>query len=216
MGKLSLFSVPFFRTELADSIGLNAELRNLFLQRESEGERWRNPDPSMSIQKGLFESHFSLFTWPEPCIQTLHEFCMTRLFDFVGEVNGYSRQKLLTLESQTHAWFHITRRGGRFNAHNHPMASWSGVYCVSAGQNDVEHPKSGVLHFQNPHQQAGMYQDPGNDHLNDDYTLRGRNFSLKAGEMVLFPSWLFHEVFPYQGEGERITVAFNCWFRERQ
>ena len=52
MGKLSLFSVPLFRAELADSIALNAELRQLFLQREAEGQRWRNPDPLMSIQQG--------------------------------------------------------------------------------------------------------------------------------------------------------------------
>lgn len=216
MEKLSLFSVPVVRTGFPDPDKLNGELRELFLQRETEGERWRNSDPSMSIQKGLFESHFSLFTWPEPCIQKLHEFCMTRLFDLVGEVNSYSRDKLLALESQTHAWFHITRRGGRFNAHNHPMASWSGVYCVSPGKNDADQPKSGVLHFQNPHQQAGMYIDPANANLSDAYTLKGRNFALKAGELVMFPSWLFHEVFPFHGDGERITVAFNCWFRERE
>ncbi|HET9031540.1 MAG TPA: putative 2OG-Fe(II) oxygenase [Dokdonella sp.] len=216
MEKLSLFSVPVVRTGFPNPDKLNSELRELFLQREAEGTRWRNPAPSMSIQKGLFESHFSLFTWPEPCVQQLHEFCMVKLFDLVGEMNRYSRERLLSLESQTHAWFHITRRGGRFNAHSHPMASWSGVYCVSPGQNDVDQPKSGVLHFQNPHQQAGMFQDPANSNLIEDYSLQGRNFALKAGELVMFPSWLFHEVFPFHGEGERITVAFNCWFRERE
>ena len=29
------------------------------------------------------------------------------------------------------------------------------------------------------------------------------------GLMVMFPSWLNHLVHPYQGEGERISVAFN-------
>ena len=27
--------------------------------------------------------------------------------------------------------------------------------------------------------------------------------------MVMFPSWLLHGVRPYQGEGERISIAFN-------
>ena len=35
---------------------------------------------------------------------------------------------------------------------------------------------------------------------------------LEPGQLVLFPSWLLHDVKPFQGEGERITVAFNCWF----
>jgi hypothetical protein len=28
--------------------------------------------------------------------------------------------------------------------------------------------------------------------------------------LALFPSWLLHHVTPFVGEGERITVAFNC------
>jgi uncharacterized protein (TIGR02466 family) len=214
MSVFSLFSVPFDRTEMPDSKALNIELRDLFLRREAEGARWQNPRSSMSIPNGLFESNFSLFSSPEPCIQKLHEFCMLKLFNTVGEANGYSIERLRQLESRAHAWFHITRRGGRFSAHSHPMASWSGVYCVSAGESDANEPLSGVLHFQNPHQHAGMYTDPANKNLIDAYTLKGRNLTLRAGELVLFPSWLFHEVYPFQGEGERITVAFNCWFLE--
>ena len=31
----------------------------------------------------------------------------------------------------------------------------------------------------------------------------------RPGLMVLFPSWLYHWVNPFYGEGERISVAFN-------
>ena len=34
----------------------------------------------------------------------------------------------------------------------------------------------------------------------------------QPGQLVLFPSWILHDVKPFEGEGERITVAFNCWF----
>jgi uncharacterized protein (TIGR02466 family) len=213
MSVISLFSVPFVRTQWPDSAALNAELRTLLLRREAEGAPWRNPNPNMAIPRGLFESKFDLFSWPERCVQQLHEFCMRQLFATVGELNGYSTEELVKFESQTHAWFHITRRGGRFFAHNHPMASWSGVYCVSPGQADPQEPLSGSLHFQNPHQLANMFVDPANRRLVREFSLHGRNLSLAAGELILFPSWLFHEVHPYTGDGERITVAFNCWFR---
>ena len=36
------------------------------------------------------------------------------------------------------SWFHVTRRGGFFALHNHPNASWSGVYCVDPGKNDAD------------------------------------------------------------------------------
>lgn len=215
MAVTSFFSVPFARFRLPDAAPLNAELRDLILAREKEGARWRNPQSNMNIPNGLFESNFELFLWPERCIQQLYEFCMTQLFSVVGEVNGYTRDRLMQLELKCHAWFHVTRRNGQFNAHNHPMASWSGVYCVQSGTSDAGESKSGVLHFQNPHQHAGMFIDPANEHMIDAYTSKGRNLVLSAGDLVLFPSWLFHEVFPFHGDDERITIAFNCWFNER-
>ena len=39
-----------------------------------------------------------------------------------------------------------------------------------------------------------------------------RHVKFEPGQLVLFPSWILHDVKPYEGEGERITVAFNCWF----
>jgi uncharacterized protein (TIGR02466 family) len=31
----------------------------------------------------------------------------------------------------------------------------------------------------------------------------------KAGRLVMFPSWLLHQVRPYTGTAERISIAFN-------
>ena len=36
--------------------------------------------------------------------------------------------------------------------------------------------------------------------------------SCRPGQLVVFPSYLFHEVTPYYGSDTRITVASNCWF----
>ncbi|MBK9657707.1 MAG: hypothetical protein IPO66_20725 [Rhodanobacteraceae bacterium] len=45
------------------------------------------------------------------------------------------------------------------------------------------------------------------------YAYGPRNFRLAAGQLLLFPSWVMHEVRPYFGEASRITVAFNVRFR---
>ena len=31
----------------------------------------------------------------------------------------------------------------------------------------------------------------------------------KPGKLVMFPSWVFHQVRPYHGNAERISIAFN-------
>lgn len=216
MHVFSLFAVPFAQLEMPDCVALNAELRALFLAREREGQRWSNPRPSMNIQPGLFESHFELFSWPEPCIQRLREFCWNALSTLIAQLNRYDDERMRAFEVKNHCWFHVTRRGGRFASHNHPMASWSGVYCVDAGRSDPDSPDSGVLYFENPHKLTNIFRDPANAHLQPGFSSDGLSLQLKPGQLVLFPSWLFHEVMPFHGEGERITVAFNCWAEARE
>ena len=206
------FAVPFAETVLADCDALNAELAALFLARESEGPRYANPRPSMQITHQMFESEFEVFAWPEPCIQKLREFCIAALSRAIAQLNGYRGEEVARMRIASHTWFHVTRRGGYFGLHNHPMASWSGVYCVSAGQDDGTHVDSGKLHFSNPLQLANMFIDPANSHLRPPYSMSGRSYRLVPGQLVLFPSWVNHEVLPFHGEGERITVAFNAWF----
>lgn len=206
------FAVPFAELELPNAAPLNEQLRTLFLQRERQGVEYRNPDPSMKVQPEVFESRFDLFHWTEPCIVTLREFCNAALFKLVAELNGYSREEMAELMLHVDAWFHVTRPGGAFPQHNHPMASWSGVYCVDNGYGGAE-PQSGELVFQHPAPSAGMFVDPGVARIRNPWAIVPRVYKLRPGGMVLFPSWLMHQVMPYYGKSERITVAFNVWFR---
>jgi uncharacterized protein (TIGR02466 family) len=210
------FACPFVETDLPRCEALNAELKALVLAREAAGEAYRNPATSMRINPGLFESEFTFFASPEPCVQTLREFCWGALSRAIAQLNGYSAEQMARLEIMSHTWFHVTRKGGYFGLHNHPMASWSGVYCIDPGDGDGGHPESGALHFLNPMQLANMYVDAANVKIRPPYGMGGKTYHFKAGQLVLFPSWVNHEVLPFHGEGTRITVAFNCWFKMRE
>jgi uncharacterized protein (TIGR02466 family) len=206
------FAVPLGFGQLQDSAQLNSALKALFLKRETEGARWANPNPYTHRNQALYESHFDLFKWPEPEIQRLKAFCWQKLLEMVGRLNNYSPDYLQRLRIGADAWFHITRRGGQFGIHNHPMASWSGVYCVAGGQHDQGRDDSGLLTFINPFIMTTMFVDAGTAQMAEPYSISSRSYRLEAGQLVLFPSWLLHEVKPFHGEGERITVAFNTWF----
>ena len=58
-----------------------------------------------------------------------------------------------------------------------------------------------------------MYLDAANANLRGAFASGVRQIDLEPGQLVLFPSWVLHDVKPYEGDGERITVAFNCWFQ---
>lgn len=207
-----VFAVPFGFAGRDRDDGLNQELRALFIERENQGARFSNPSPYTLRNEELFESNFDLFKWPEPCIQRLKEFCWHEMMHMIADINGYDQAFIERLRIGADAWFHITRRGGFFGLHNHPMASWSGVYCVSAGEHDTDQPQSGLLTFVNPFVMNTMFVDAGTAKMRAPFTNTSRSYRLEAGQLVLFPSWILHEVKPFLGDGERITVAFNAWF----
>jgi uncharacterized protein (TIGR02466 family) len=206
------FAIPFAFAQHPDCAVLNQELRALFLAREGDGQRYANPHATMQITPGLFESRFDLFNWPEACVRRLREFCWSHLHQLISETSHHDVATLRRMLGHADAWFHITRRGGDFALHNHPMASWSGVYCVDQGRDDGTRPDSGMLIFPHPNGAAAMFVDPATNKLKMPYSNTTRKFRLEPGQLVLFPSWLLHQVAPFHGDGERITVAFNAWF----
>jgi len=205
-----LFATPFGEVRLANCERLNLELETLFLTRESEENR--NPSPSHVPQAETFESRFNLFHWNEGCVQELRAFMLNAVAQMVIECTSLKAQDIARLKFLNHAWFHISRYAGSFVAHNHPLASWSAVYCVRAGENVPQHPDSGVLRFLDVRQGANAYLDPANATLHRPFALAPVELKLEAGQMVIFPSYVFHEVTPFYGRDIRITVATNCWF----
>jgi len=210
---IPMFAVPFGFTKLEGCEALNAELRELFIAREAEGARHANPRPLTQRNPQVFESSFDLFKWPDAPIQRLKRFCWLHLMRMVGDLNGYDDAKLQQILIYSDSWFHVTRRGGFFALHNHPMAAWSGVYCVSPGQHDPDKPDSGLLSFLNPSITGAMFIDVANANMKGAYANDIRHVRLEPGQLVLFPSWVLHDVKPFEGDGERITIAFNCWFQ---
>jgi uncharacterized protein (TIGR02466 family) len=205
-----LFATPFGEVRLAACERLNRELEALFLQRETEEHR--NPAPSHIPQAETFESRFNLFRWTEPCVQELRNFMLNAVAQMAIETTSLNGADIARLKFQNHTWFHISRYAGSFVAHNHPLASWSAVYCVRAGESVPQHPDSGVLRFLDVRQGANAYLDPANVPLRREYALAPVELKLEAGQMVIFPSYVFHEVTPFYGRDTRITVATNCWF----
>lgn len=205
----SLFAVPFGEVYLSPCEPLNRELEALFLARENEEHK--NPTPSHVPQAETFESRFNLFRWPEPCVQQLRSFMLDAVARMVMETTPLKPADLSRLKFQNHTWFHISRYAGSFVAHNHPLASWSAVYCVRAGESVPDQP-SGILRFMDTRPGADAYLDPANTALHRPFAMRPLELKLSAGQLVIFPSYVFHEVTPFYGRDTRITVASNCWF----
>ena len=205
-----MYAVPLAEAQLSRCESLNRDLEVLFLAREDDEHR--NPTPSHIPQQELFESRFNLFHWPEPCVRELRTFMLDAVARTVLAATTLGAQDLARLKLQNHTWFHVTRYAGSFVSHNHPMASWSAVYCVRAGEPVPGRPDSGMLRLFDPRQGAHGFRDPANAQLRPAFALGPLNLRLVAGQVIVFPSYLYHEVTPFYGHDLRITVATNCWF----
>ena len=209
---VSAFSVPMAMHRLEDCAQLNKELEDLFVKRSREGDRYQNRTPFVDRNAPVFESSFQLFDWPEPSVGKLRDFCISSLYGVIAELNGYSNETLQRMHMATESWFHLTGRGGYFGVHNHALHAWSGVYCVRH-EGDDPNSLSGRLTFVHPNAHAAMYIDKSTSQMRAPYGFGPVSLRLTAGDLVIFPSWLLHHVQPYEGEGHRITVAFNARFR---
>lgn len=207
------FANPFFSARYPHPERFNTELRRFILGQEAQGDRHRNPEHIPTYQVNIFESSFDLFKDPNRAIQELKGFFLHGILGAVMKTNGYSREEAERLRVITDAWYHVTRFGGYISSHIHSNATWSAVYMVDPGRQPEDLPRGGILNFKDPRVTANMYRDPGNEKWQNPYLLGSISYEMRPGDLLVFPSFIQHEVTPYFGSEPRITVAANCAFR---
>jgi uncharacterized protein (TIGR02466 family) len=212
----SWFATPIVTARIPDSDNLNRALRSLFLAREAEGEQYRHHLRIPTQVGPVFESRFDLFDWPDPPVQRLAGEVHAVLYHLVASLNGWSDDEMAGFTFFYDSWFHVTRTGGYQSLHYHPGASWSGIYAVQEGDPVEGRPESGQVKFYDPRGAAFMHFDPGNERIDPRFSPTPVYLTHRAGQLVIFPSWLMHEVLPYLGRRERMVVAFNAWIRREQ
>lgn len=200
VSKEMLFATPLLRYRIPDHEALDAALleTGAKLRAESEG--------IVKSNRGGWHSEGNLFDVDAPAIATLHK----AADEAVRAATRHVARKLDldTLRIRISGWMNVNPPGG-FNApHTHPGAHWSGVYYVS--QPPVDEGNSGMIEFLDPR------SDLPNWRLLGARTFRPkRKIRPEAGEIVMFPSYLMHWVYPNDTADERVTIAFNATLKKK-
>jgi uncharacterized protein (TIGR02466 family) len=104
--------------------------------------------------------------------------------------------------SMTDCWANVMPSGAVHSMHLHPASFVSGTYYVAVPRG------AGALKVEDPRLSRHMAAPP----RRADAPERFRAFvavPARAGDLVLFESWLRHEVPPARFSGERISISFN-------
>lgn len=109
------------------------------------------------------------------------------------------RHGALALDS---LWINVMEEGAIHAAHIHPHAAISGTYYVRV-------PKgAGAIRFEDP-RLAMMMAAPARREGGARQTRRFVNVSPRSGTLLLWESWLRHEVPVNAAKAKRISVSFN-------
>ena len=187
----------------------NRKLENIILEKEQKDKGvtftnvggWQSSPINLKEEKG-FE-----------CIYNYINECM----EVILWNNNYKQH--LAIQS-SHGWMNINRKGDFNREHVHPDCHWSGVYYVKVRAN------CGELIFHNPITASSMvdsshllnikskktdYDITGEQQNNfvDSSFLGGVTLDPHEGTLLIFPSWLFHSVYPNRSDYDRISISFN-------
>lgn len=207
------WGIPLVSAHFPNASAVNAELLRAFI-----AMRRLDPRAQTGSSEGFYASGDDLIhRCAIPEMQTLFAFIAARLGDTVNTVNrqawqdnGISGARIAIAGS----WFQMQNQGAFHDVHTHGNCSWSGVYYVDidpAAQRRT-HPvygaRNGVLRFYGPwwDQLAGAHIDAGNAYLMDSHW----DAEPVPGLLVLFPSSLKHQAFPYSGQRDRVVISFNA------
>jgi uncharacterized protein (TIGR02466 family) len=184
----SLFATQLYEAEVADE-ALLAELAHSIrtLARDDEaGRRW-----SREHRYAGYTSYASLNDLPrrDPAFADLARLLGRHAAMFGRELGWSTKPKLDSL------WVNLLKAGGHHSGHIHPHSILSGTFYV-------ELPKgAGAIRFEDPRLPLMMAAPR-----------RAETFVTvepRPGLLLLWESWLRHEVLPGAGKGERLSVSFN-------
>ena len=206
---VSLFATPLVIHDVPDAAKLNADLRRVIEEREKS-----HPGKQAS-NLGGWQSTWDMDRWGgAPALKLLaiaRNVANRVTTDREGTAGAGPHPGFFGVTWRANMWANINRSGHGNEAHSHPGAFWSGVYYVDDGGIDADPSLGGELEFMDPRGAGPVMYAPHLRVAMPGGLAAGANEMVrpKAGRMVMFPSWVLHQVRLYRGTAERISIAFN-------
>lgn len=197
-----LFVTEIYRARLdakSDGAELNDDIEQaatMLAEEDEAGLAWADENGY-----GGYTSYSSLDDLPRraTCFATLVKKLQPHASAFIEKLQMDLRGKKLVLDN---IWVNVLVPGGSHSGHIHPHCVLSGTYYVRVPEG------ASAIRFEDPRltmMMAAPLPSPEAD-------LEHRRFvsiAPEPGEVLLWESWLRHEVPPNGAEDERISVSFN-------
>ena len=195
-----LFSTPLYHASLADSGNFDlGELEKScwsIAQEDEAGQKWcdENNYPGYTSYASLSD-----LTWRSPFFEELKNLLDLHVKTFVEELDFDLEGRNLKLED---LWINILPEGGNHSAHIHPNSVISGTTYISMPSG------SSAIKFEDP-RHSMMMAAPSRIKDAKEYLKPFIYVNPSVGDVLLWESWLRHEVPANNSSEERISISFN-------
>lgn len=196
-----LFATPVAAIEVPGSVERNRALAEVILRR-------RHEHPSVQASNaGGWHSDRGIADWGGPPVAELLALARSAATQLTADRDGNPVRPAWKVL----AWANVNGPGDSNICHYHPGAFWSGTYYVDDGGCAADPALGGEFEMLDPRGPGPAMYAPTLKFAGEDGQSVGSAEVIRPrpGLMVLFPSWLYHQVRPYNGKALRISVAFN-------
>jgi uncharacterized protein (TIGR02466 family) len=190
---LRLFATPVIVGSVDGADALNGELEAAIR------EQMKSTESVKKSNVGGWHSKTDFLDWSGDAGRRVAEAAIELANAHTVHISG----KPVRQQWRVSAWANVSGPRDSHATHVHPAAYWSVVYFVRVGG-----PSGGSLVLNDPRMPALrmhapwlLFKDAGPEAM--------AKIKPVEGQIVLFPSWLSHSVDPWEGEGERISIALN-------
>jgi uncharacterized protein (TIGR02466 family) len=186
----SLFATQLYEAEIGDKalLGSLAHSTRSLAKDDRAGRRW-----SKDHRYAGYTSYASLNDLPkrDPAFAELAKLLARHAAKFADECTFHLARKP-RLDS---LWANLLKSGGHHSGHIHPHSIISGTFYI-------EVPKgSGAIRFEDPRLPLMMSAPPRADSFVE--------VQPRPGLLLMWESWLRHEVLSGTAKGERLSISFN-------
>jgi len=195
-----LFGTPVITNELPDAAALNAALSATILEREKAHAGTQHSN------LGGWQSDWEMDRWGGAAAIKLLAIGRNTANRITTDRQG----KPVSIAWKANMWANINRSGHGNEFHSHPGSFWSAVYYVDDGGIGADPSLGGELEFMDPRGPGPAMYAPQLAYGSAGLSVGANEIVRpKAGLMVMFPAWVLHQVRPYKGQAQRISIAFN-------
>ena len=183
------FPTPVYIQEVPNAVELNQYLEQKIIQ-------WSQQDKGVSkTNAGGWHSTTDMNQKEEYNVLTKELFAM--------QEEIFKKEFLTQKPVLGNMWANINYPGNANRPHLHPNALFSGVYWIKAPE------KSGSLMLYEPRPGVQCTMPNRKEGKLPPELWREVHYQPKAGTIIMFPAWLWHEVKPNESNDTRISVSFN-------